>query len=483
MRIQKWSAWVIGLMVIAFGNWPVSAQQPAQQYSAEYDQEQVDADLLTPPEAIFSPPDGASPAFHEQYTENPYEDNPYEGNPYDAIGNGPGAYHYQQGPYPLPEVPDQMQGFPAMSPYEPQFNQTNRNSGLWFNTQSNAGRVWFAEIDMWLTSGKSPNGGEQRNQVGFPIQLTADRGGGGAGAGGGAGGGGGAGAAQSTPGTYHYVRSLSTSDQFHSQGVVPYIGFTNVDGSGFELGGFYVANGNQGLFENERAFPVQINRGNSNTGNLDPNGAQYQPMTFDASFVGDASSRIYSLDTNALTTPILGSGKNRVRAMYGVRYYGLQENLNFTGQSIARGITFIESDVRSQLIGPQGGLKWDLGGKSFKLIGTGKLGALFDFDQVSVTGYNYEGLHSNSREKHLHIAPTLDLTIMGELPLFSYLPLINRIPVVRDGMFRVGYNYTALFFVKRPADSIKYDVNTPGVEIHHVTYAIQGTRLGISWAW
>jgi hypothetical protein len=244
-----------------------------------------------------------------------------------------------------------------------------------------------------------------------------------------------------------------------------------------------VAYTNQGLFENERAFPVQINRGNSNTGNLDPNGNQYAPMTFDKSFVGDASSRIYSLDTNALTTPILGGGMNRVRAMYGVRYYGLQENLNFTGQDVAKGNTFIESDVRSQLIGPQGGLKWEIGGKSFKLIGTGKAGALFDFDQISVTGYNYEGLNSNSREKHLHISPTLDLTIMGELPLFSYLPLFNRIPIVRDANFRVGYNYTALFFVARPADSITYDVNTPGIDIHHVTYSIQGTRLGVSWKW
>lgn len=444
------------------------------------------------------------------------------GEPLGGDGGGPYDYLYQQGPYPPPDVPDTMRPYPQVTPYEPQFNQTNQDTGLWFNRQSNAGRAWYCEVDMWFTTSKGPSGGEQRNQVGYPILLTNDQSDQSGGLGGGQIGGGGIGGGQqgqgggAIVGNNHFIRDLSTADSFHSQGIQPTIGYTNVDGSGLEIGGFYVAKQNQGLFENEQAFPVQINRGNANTGNLQPGqlgsitgffppplppgvvlvngllpaglvvgtpGIQIQPLLFDKSFIGNASSRIYSGDINLLTTPLLGGGKNQVRGLYGARYYGLEENINFTGENIILGSTYIESKTFSQLVGPQGGLRWDLGGKSFKLTATGKVGALFNFEEVQVVGYNYLGTNSDFNTKHMHVSPTLDLTIMGEFPLFSYLPLVNRIPYVRAAKFNIGYNYTALFLMARPADSITYDINSPRIDVHHVTYDIRGTRLGMSWAW
>lgn len=512
MRIQKWSACIWGLVLAAYCREAIRGAEPAGQISPNaVEQAQFD-DGVADPGVVFDPSQGAPPV---------YQDPQFMGDP---NGGGPPAYLYQQGAYPPPDVPDTMRPFPEVTPYEPQFNQTNQDSGLWFNRQSNAGRVWYCEVDMWFTTAKGPAGAEQRNQVGYPILLTTDQNAGTGAQGGqigGLGGGGGQGqqgaGGGAVVGNNHFIRDLSTADSFHSQAVQPTLGYTNVDESGLEIGGFYVAKQNQGLFENEQAFPVQINRGNSNTGNLQPGqlgsivgyfppplppgvvlnnngqlpagvvvgtpGVQIQPLLFDKSFIGNASSRIYSGDINWLTTPMLGGGKNKLRGMYGVRYYGLEENINFTGENILLGSTYIESKTFNQLVGPQGGLRWDIGGKSFKLTGTGKVGALFNFEEIQVVGYNYLGTNSDFRTRTLHMAPTIDLTIMGQFPLFSYLPLVNRIPYVREAQFNIGYNYSALFLVTRPADAITYDILSPRIEAHHVTYTIQGTRLGMSWTW
>ncbi len=468
MRILKCSAIVWSLMLAPLGMAAVRAAEPANGDSSEV-AEQDTGYYQTALQA--APQQAQDGTMQEALPEQPA---------------APGQYYYQRGPYPPAGMPDEAMPWPGVSPYSNNFDQLRREQGLWMNQTSNAPRKWHMGIDYLRMMLKGPG----NHQVGFPVP-------------------------EGDPNLLSgFIPQLNDwSRGINTNGIKPFVGYTNADDSGLEIEGFYLQNMHVGSFFPSLAYPGMINmidavpRTISQPTVLNPASPlaiepvgtiTALPMTFNESINATYTSNAWGVQANALTTPILGHGANKLRFMYGARYLGVKESLDLQMMDSVSGFSEITSGVTSQLFGPQVGLQWDLGGKNFKISSFVKAGAMGDFAVTNLRALNY-GVNSNLllsdptfpqpganvllKEHHSHISPLIDLGVQMEIPLFSYLPLVNRVPILRRGQFRFGYQFLALFLMSRPADVINYTYPAPSIDYQPSTFYLRGFNVGIDWKW
>lgn len=459
MRIQQWSAWSWGLVLAALCGLSADAAEPAVRARAQ------------------SPQGDASPYL----AGNPYEAYPagFESDGYGPNGRfvpagyetgaGPAGspYTYQRGAYPPPEGAGNMNPWPAVSPFDADFSQYRQQEGLWINDQNNNGRQWYGGIELLLVSLRKPGD----RVIGHPQHLTTSR--------------------QVTTGattvtvpvgTQRLVRNLGQefTDDFGTAGVRPILGFTDPDESGAEVSFFYVGKPSDSSQFPLQLFPAFIQRVNlANPQDL----SDARTLTFDKSFSAQYQENAYGAEAMLLTTPVLGRGSNKVRALYGVRYFGLHEDLRVAAQDNTTGLTTINTSTSSQFFGPEGGVRWDLGGNKLRVFSTGKFGLLGNWERTSITAINYGDPNINPKlvERSAHVSPMLDFGVFAEAPLFRHIPLLNKTPYVRDGIFRFGWTYTALFLVSRPADIITWGDPVPVMDTDRRTWYMHGFHFNIHW--
>lgn len=370
---------------------------------------------------------------------------------------------YQPG-YPAgAEVPGTMNPWPNVSPYEANFNQTRQDQGLWFNEQNNLPRRWYGGFDgLWLEMRRPGN-----KVIGHEVVLRGNR------------------LVQINgvvtliPSNINAVRELNREfvDDFGTGGVMPFIGFTNPDDSGAEFNGYFL-----GKTSDSTKFPLGIFPAEVNQVFLAAPDNPIQPqLRFDSRFEAKYQEESWGAEAMVYTTPILGGGMNKLRGIYGLRYIGLNEKLNVAAIDSIRGLTTIETSVSSQLVGPELGLRWDLGGDKLKVFSYGKVGALGNFDRRRIETMNYGGTNTILREKHSHVSPMLEFGVFAEAPLFGYLPLIKKIPFVQDGIFRFGWTFTEVFLMARPADIITYGNPVPVIDYDPQDWWMHGTHYSIYW--
>ena len=207
--------------------------------------------------------------------------------------------------------------------------------------------------------------------------------------------------------------------------------------------------------------------------------------------IRDARNRIvveydnfaWGAEAQFYTTPLISRDFNMLRAIYGVRYFYVTEEMTLSLFDTVIGSTVVQSDTRANMVGPELGLRWDLGGEKFKIYTVGKIGALGNFQRLDLVYNNWSGNTDHLREYHANVVPMLDLGIYSEFPLFRHLPIFKKIPHVRDGIFRFGWNYTGLFFMARPAEDIRYELAHPRLKINRTTFDIRQFHFGIDWKW
>ena len=475
MRILRWITLVWGLaFCLPWEHFALGDEQasPFQQALAEDDE---GADELQPSGYDGNANGGGNGVVPADYGVN-------GGSPYSAYPNQPAYYYQPDGNY-APEVPSTMMPWPMESPFSADFNQTRQDGGLWMNESNNRGRQWYGGLNLlylwYRTPGQSRIGFANDSQAQGPqtisrltkntdpeeateipdddfdafidSSITVDRG-----------------QAIRDWGTFPYRASLSTL------GVSPYIGFNNPDESGFEMSGFIAgAKGDTSAFGDQSA-PAIIERIN-----LDY--TQASPLVFDGLFKAGYTQQGWGGQADWYTTPVLGRGTNKLRASYGVRYLGIHELGQIDGADSSGQNLYMQSSVYSHLVGPQAGLRWDLGGKKFKVVTYGKVAALVNMNQMDLDVVNYGGVTQNLRVTDTHISPLLDAGIMAEMPLFGYVPGLNKVPVLRDANFRFGWSYFAAFLVSRPYNLIGYTAPAPRIEYHPKVWDLRGFTFGMEW--
>jgi hypothetical protein len=395
----------------------------------------------------------------------------------------PGGVAYNAAGY-----PPSFNGWPEVSPYGHQFQQTRIEDGLWFEEWRDHVRQWHFGIDQVFWRMRRP--GFER--IGFPIPLTyatiAA-----AGAGGGA-------AATVNPADTNISRLKNTggiADDLISTGMRPHWGFTNADDSGLQLSGFYHGESEDSTTLQLGAAPAPglVRRpptSATTTTNLryievplvnELTGQVSSILFFNREGVVNYDSQSWGAEAQFFSTPFRGRGGNKMRATYGLRYLGVREGLEVILDDSLNGTTVVASSVHSNLVGPELGVRWDVGGQNLRISTFGKVGALANTHRIKINSRNFAGRDEDLQEQHTKISPMVDLGLESEFPLMQWLPLFNRLPGLRDGRFHLGYSYTVVWMMQRPASSITWADPMPLIDDDPRRWHMHGWNLGLDWKW
>ena len=166
--------------------------------------------------------------------------------------------------------------------------------------------------------------------------------------------------------------------------------------------------------------------------------------------------------------------------------------------------SYLNNVARSDLIGPEVGLRYDLGGEKFKLWGQTKFGVLANKERMVMDGDNIgmttrqtnfntstpEDARPNrfsDRDRHSHLSPVIEQSIFVEAPLFAKLPLLKRSRVLKDAYLRFGYTFLWIGEVARPYESVLWRGHPaeglyPSIDMERSKYWASNWSWSINWS-
>lgn len=312
-------------------------------------------------------------------------------------------------------------------------------------------------------------------------------------------------------------RTTNINDMKH-YGVKVRYGWENADGSGLMASAFYVA---------DRSFTTGPNTIYQNPIYGQPNppfGIQalasiafMQPgvgavaALYDKTFEKTYDQQVWGADVELYAAPFFRRPSFRMQMTYGVKWVRVFESMNvravnsnlsyaFDATGAFTGITslglpeyqtIINSEVVSQLVGPDLAIKYDLGGDTFKIWGQTKVAVTANMDNSRVYGQNAApntpGVTPfttfNNTTSHVHISPIFQQSIYGEFPAFSIIPVINRLSFINRANFRIGFDYLLIGEMARPAKSITYTSGSPTPNADRSIFALKTLSFAVDWNW
>ena len=189
----------------------------------------------------------------------------------------------------------------------------------------------------------------------------------------------------------------------------------------------------------------------------------------------------------------------------------------------------IDIDTSTNLVGPTGGLRYLIGGKSFHLIGETKFGLMANFEQINLSGNNIgsttriNGSFVNypqelvtaanpnpsvetqqdlivpttqnpnpnafsSSQVHAHVSPMIVQSITAEAPILQYVPVVKKIWPLNAAVFRLGYEFIWVGNVIDTNQSVNYQGDPmqglfPDIRPQHSNWWTQNGSFGVSWDW
>jgi hypothetical protein len=472
MRIPKWPVLVCGMLLATMvgrishaaeprgGSVPAVTQADGLDYSGLFDDDD-DSDA-----EAYQPVDYATPAPAEGY-----------------FGGG----------YAPPTMPAPT-AWPEMSPFlPPGYNrdQIINDDGIWQRDLNNQPRKVTVGIEFLYGKGLKPGshliGSRKFNNLFFFPAFP-----------------------QIFP--HQFTNAFSNLDHY---GVRGWYGVENYDQSGFMWSAFV-------LFPREAtAGPGRQYFNDGNFSQLSTHligiplddGGDGEIVPFDSAFQQTYDQTIWGTDIDVYMEPFLASKNFRLQALWGVKYLGISESFNVTAGDSGLGyiITLPDGTIdlstvtnigippyelkvfgrtKSQLVGPDIGVRYDLGGDHFKLWGQSKFGVAANFEKLTVGGANVvNGFDANAlrgpRVQHTksttHLSPFFDTSIYAEFPLFSMIPYVNRWSFINKANFRVGYNYVVAWEIARPSQIIDYKLLDPQITTKRTWFSYNTISFAIDW--
>lgn len=502
MRIPHWPALVCGWMLAATISQTVFAAGPVRPVSGGmFQADDADADDELDDEDITS-----SRGFSGS---DPYETLQYAAQegfapaPPSAFDPGPGPY--SQTPY-APGM-----GAPEPWPQDTLYNQhrvqqTFNNGGLWeYQSDDNFARKWIFRADYLYGYGLKPGPHYIGSNGNHALTFLPGN-----------------------PGPFPTQTTELFGNVFHN-GMKLWAGYDNPDGSGLMLSGFW-------LFENS-----------VDNGLVSPHAISGQPSTlragwgivvdnpdgtgtvlpFDTRFYQRFTQQIVGADADYYLAPFFERQSFQLRMLYGAKYLRVHEDFYVQGDNsgLTYGVTaggtgitgpfvpgvspystVIQSGTTSNFVGPNIGLRYDLGGKKFKIWGQSKLAVAADVERLTVASNNVAPIMtfgppatvpnvlvnpavtsvgpSNFHQRtNTHIAPIFDTSIFIEFPGFELIPYVNKMNFFKNAMMRVGWNYVLVDSVARPPIIINYNVNDPTIHSAHTWFEYSTVNFAIDWKW
>lgn len=503
MRMQHWSKWVWALMV--------TVASVASTHAQDFSVDTADGG------GVYQDGDVNQTVWAEGGTANAGP----EVNPAYFPG-----YSNEYGAYPVTP-------WPEVSPYDYSVDQTYYENGLWYRHQNRLQTRHYFGIDYYNAKLKRPKSGQPGGLVGSTI-INEDN-------------------------AYEWtVRELLgqpvsapqkdfnqtfDTEQFGDDKARPsfrtQFGAIHADGSGWELAAFFAPSDSD---EDQTVTfgPTGINRTPDFLASVGEGLVTATPtfvqgevfpdlgsLPFDQGVIMTFDSKAWGSDLNYYTTPVSQTGgSSEFRASMGVRYLGIWEQFGFQGSDsgyqdnilflpdgkafqISPFTTSVQSKLLSQIIGPQLGLKWSVGGDTFRLTTEAKGSIAVNFQQNDLEYDNY-GLQTNNgliaaddprfgfpnsdlrpgdprkgREKDVTVdmAPVFEVAVMAELGIMQHVPLLNKLPGMGSSKFRVGYAYTQAWRIRRAAQAVDYRAPFPVLNDNNESWHVGGWTAGFNWVY
>ena len=518
MRISLWPALVCGWMLAATIGNTVLAAPPADELSGSVTQADADdgdgddSDSLGDSSGATEAFGGFNPNQPMQYVTEGAAGPPdgrgfvpgggFNPGGYDPGGYGPGGFN-PGGFDPGMTAPN---AWPETSPYSQYPRQETFNSGgLWQYNASNDTKVKrFLTTEYLYGSGLKPGnhyiGSINNHAVDFLLG--------------------------SPNGPFQQQTTELFGNVFHN-GYKSTAGFENSDGSGLTVSGFILF---QNSVDNDLVSPHAIA---GQPGTLlpmwgitvdEPNGIATS-LPFDTRFFQKYQQEVIGADADFYLAPFFSRETFKLKVVYGAKYLRIHEDFyvqgdnsglgyavsagsnGITAPTIFQGIfpysTVFQSSTTNNLVGPQLGLRYDLGGDKFKIWGQSKIAVAADVEKMIVAGSNVGAYVQSPSQTTLvpgqqflaapplsvrhqitntHISPIFDTSINVDFPGFSWIPYVNQWSVFKCATMRVGFNYVFVGEVARPANIINYNILNPTINPSSRTwFEYSAVNFAVNW--
>jgi len=262
-------------------------------------------------------------------------------------------------------------------------------------------------------------------------------------------------------------------------------------------------------------------------------------------------------------SPVYEKDNIKVRPTVGGRYFRIDETFNFYGESTLLGYTaigdadipvnaktfspadgktpttvtaqtytlptntsdgivysYINSQVVSNLAGPEIGFQYELGSKKgIQITGSTRLAAMFNTERLKMSGDNignfmgvevvpdpitgnnvfsrmydtstYQGPTLNAFSDNAtstHMSPLLEQSLNAQIPIFNRVPVLRNMWQLEDAKLSLGWTLLVIGQVADPNDSIVYNSSPISGEFLHYhternTFYQNTFNVGVNWAY
>jgi len=176
------------------------------------------------------------------------------------------------------------------------------------------------------------------------------------------------------------------------------------------------------------------------------------------------------------------------------------------------------AEVTSNLAGPEFGFHYTLGDdKGIALTGASKLAAMFNNEQIRISGDNLfnhmavsdtpdpvtglfpptDGFDTNNLNgpsanaysgsySTVHLSPLFEQSLAAEIPIFSRVPVLSNMRLLEDAKFRIGYTFLFIGEVADPMQSVLYTSNPqlnmfPSIKPDRHSFTQHTISVGVNW--
>jgi len=307
----------------------------------------------------------------------------------------------------------------------------------------------------------------------------------------------------------------------HARGVRLKFGFWEPDASGFELDGFWTGRWDDtqdyGIPGANNAQPETLMVNNPGLP-LDDIGVALGPnrnTAYDTNVFMNYKVEAWGANFAFMTTPWVRYDHLKVRTTWGGRYLGVEESFTYAGRdsglnysvpnppgvhpdadSVQPGVLpysgILQSETESHLAGPEIGLRYDMGGDNFKLVGETKVGLMGNSERIAVSGAGLgNGFDINydpstvfaTHRRTSHLSPLLQQSIVADMNIVHIMPLLKKFKFLETAKVRFGYTFLVAWEVARPTDVIDYIAppTNPQISVDRTDWYMQSWNVGFVW--
>lgn|GEM_PF-6929609 len=346
--------------------------------------------------------------------------------------------------------PAGFQGWPQISPYDSRYVEHYNENGLWFRESrapSNAKYDWgvnavffrLRQPEEALFGNKAFRLADS-STVGLLDPIVIGR----------------------ANGSDH-----TFDNDFKTEGIAAHFGMEKDDGTGMQISGWWATDVTEQFKVGQDADPSDPATTIASPAIPVNNGAAGDQLRFNRLFRIRYSEEAFHAKVDFMRRAWWGRGSLIVRPMWGFHYLHLREGLLFDGvDGPALFSAALSSNIRSHLYGPHLGFQAKIGSDNFRIVAGTRFILYVNSEKIRLTGSNFgnptivntgfSGSFSKSTS-NTHISPAFEQSIKLEAKLFSFVPVLNRVDILNNTTFQLGFTFFNVAEVARPGRSIVFN--------------------------